>query len=646
MPSSPTVPRRALALLLALAPRTAWAGAWHVPGDADTIAEALLLASEWQTIYVDAATYGGEPPVSVDFPIYILSTDGDPVAYPSFSVFGGTLGLSGGTVGTAEMGDVSPEGMRVTETAAILVVDGAVTLHDVEVDATGGYGVYALDSVVQLDNVGIANASGGAGLKFAAYDDQPNLLVENSRFTSNAATALWAYNVDPAANWLLVEISGTTFSGNSTAEYGGDLRLTGVDETDISGGSFSGATAGTAGGSIYAYNSPLSIADDTLFSGNTAPNGGSIAALGDTSDAALTITSARFTGGRASGATGYGGEIATSGVRVSLTDVASSGAEAVYGAFLHATGSRVTVRDSEVRTATADMGAALYFSDVEEATVRGTTLCGNAATNGPAVFGYQSAVTLDANVLQLNTSTSGGVVQATESALTIRDQTFVANTGASSAVSLAASEATILNNLFSGSPTGVALGGGSTVTEAGYNLYYALDVVDSGYGTLGGDVYEDPQFVATFDPTQCGTEPWLRAGSPAADAGDPRLTDADGSPSDIGAYPVEGAGEPDTGDTGGDTGDGEDTGGETGGPGDVPDADGDGTPDDADCAPDDASIHPGATDDPFDDVDQDCDGSAATGTARGGCGGCDASGGAGGLAILGALAATLRRKRA
>lgn len=142
--------RGALGLALLAAPGVARAGAWHVPGDADTIAECLAFAAEWDVIYVDPATYWREDAVTVTRSVQIQSADmATPVDFPAFVVEGATLRLGNGNL----YGDtwVGVDGAYPVETyAAVLVTDGAFEGHDLDVRVGYGHGVYAVDAQVSL----------------------------------------------------------------------------------------------------------------------------------------------------------------------------------------------------------------------------------------------------------------------------------------------------------------------------------------------------------------------------------------------------------------------------------------------------------------------------------------------------------------
>ncbi len=75
----------------------------------------------------------------------------------------------------------------------------------------------------------------------------------------------------------------------------------------------------------------------------------------------------------------------------------------------------------------------------------------------------------------------------------------------------------------------------------------SLDGLDPGFGAVLAD---EPQFVDTFDPGLCGSEPIPAAGSPLINTGDPDMQDPDGSRSDIGALPgpSDGDQDPDPGE--------------------------------------------------------------------------------------------------
>ncbi len=616
-----------------LAPGSALASSWHVPGDAETIADALELAAAWDTIYVDDARYQGEDPVTVDFDVQIDSMDGDPVDYPAFLVRDATLRLARGVVyGDNFLSGESSSGAFGDEFAAVMVLGGTFEATEVDVHGDLGFGVYAIDADLSLHDCEVSGTYYTPGVKLAAWLGDVALTVSGTTLTGNEAGAIYVLNLYPNLNYAAVTVSDGAFSYNYATEYGADLRLVGIDLVSIADTTFSAASAGAGGGSIYAYQTELSV-EGGRFEDNWAPNAGSILAGTDTGTYGVTLTDVTFSGGLATDLEGAGGEVAVTGVDLVVDGVRASASSAVYGGFLYAAGGSVLVRESVFHEVFADAGGAIFLSEVSDARVEDTRICGGGAFYGGALVAWDSTTALARSVVQATETSGGTAVHVQGGAMSVVNDTFVENPGPYGMIYLLDARAEVIDNIFAGATTGVLRMGTSVVDAAGYNLYWELDTVDAGYGTMGGDLYVDPRFDASFDPTVCG-EPFLAPGSPAIDAGDPSREDPDGTRADIGAYPAVGTEPGDTGDTGPD-----DTG-----PGDTAaDADGDGVSDGEDCAPDDPAVYPGAWDDPLDEVDQDCDGDAATGAARGGCG-CDA-GGSGPTSALVLLALLAARRR-
>jgi hypothetical protein len=644
--------RRRVSIVLALAwiPTEAWA--IQVPSEVQTIQEALTLVDEWGTIYVDDAAYLTENPVTVTVNVHIASEDGDPVAYPQFLVLGATLRLSGGYVqGNQSLRGALSTGEVYEQTSGILALDGAVEGHDLTLIGAYGYGMYAVESDVSLTDSYVYNGNYVYAVKVSSEREDVSVSFTGVTFAYNQAGAVYVQAESPRT-YTVVTVTGSTFSNNSGADYGSDMSLYNVDEAGIASSTFDSASATAAAGSILSSDSNLEIVDSS-FDGNSAPVGGSIVMYGFNRTPTMDIRNTTFQGGSATADGGVGGEIYATEANLTLSDVSAAGSSALYGGFLAVELGSLDMQATNIWDAYAQVGAALYLYGTDASTTT-STFCGNFALQGSTVYATEGALTLLTSVVRQNETSGGAAVETLANPTSVYDVTFVGNTGIGGAVQAVEAPVEVVNTLFTGSTAALTVGGGAYDNVVGYNLYHDIDVV-SDLTTYGDDVFEEPQFHDDFDASDCASEPWLSPSSPAAGAGDPLLANSETSPSDIGAYPVLGGG----GDTGGETGivdtgvidtgwwwpdTGDTAWGETGVG--APDADGDGFPNSEDCAPGDPSIHPGADDDPTDDIDQDCDGDAATGIARGGCG-CDNTGGAAsGAAVvaLGALLAARRRR--
>lgn len=597
-----------------LAPGTARAESWHVPGDSDTIAGVLAYAAPWDSIAVDAATYGGEGPVTVTVDIYVYSADGTPVAYPAFAVVDASLRLEGGSVdGWSTVRGDTFDGLGIEERTGILVLNGDFEGTGVTLDGGGGYGILAIDSRVRLADSVVEGFDARYALKSVSWRRDSYLILDASTIRRNTAGAVYTFDEAPAAHYQSLSVTGSTFEDNASSDEGGDLYLYNVDAAEIRDTTFSRASAAVAGGSILAYDTHATL-EDVTFAENSAPSGGSIYALDTSSTHTLLLTRVGFASGRATEPlAGAGGDIAAAGYAIDATDLTSVDASAVYGGALYLAGGTFHASGADVRGADAEVGGALFLDAVSEAAVTGANLCGNTAADGGALYALDTYTVLDTSAVVANTSAGGGAVQIRGGSASVTDVSFVANDGARGAVDANAATLEIVNDLFVGGLTGVT--GEDVVTSAaGHNLYWQLDQPDAGYTTFGADVHADPLLAPEFDAADCATAPLLQAGSPAEGAGDPARADRD-----IGAFPVAPGG---------------------GGP----DNDGDGVSDGEDCGADDPAVFPGAWDDPLDDIDQDCDGAAATATARGGCA-CGTSGAPAGLGLaLVALVAVGRRR--
>lgn len=136
----------------------------------------------------------------------------------------------------------------------------------------------------------------------------------------------------------------------------------------------------------------------------------------------------------------------------------------------------------------------------------------------------------------------------------------------------------LVNNVVIHSRVGMVIQG-EAPRSSGYNVWFG-NAYNPEWATT--DLSLDPGFMPYEGPL-CDAPFFLSPTSTLRDAGDPTLHDPDGSRSDIGAF--------------------------GGAHARIPDADHDGIGVDLDCDDTDPSISPQAYDQPYDGIDQDCDGS-------------------------------------
>lgn len=169
-----------------------------------------------------------------------------------------------GTISLASTLPTIAQGVTINGPGANqLTIDGGGTIQEMIVSGSG--------INVSVSGLTFANGKGTGG--GAIELDAGTLMVNNSAFTGNAATADGgAIGSFPSS---ALTVSGSFFWGNTSSGYGGAIQSSGaLTATDST---FSGNTATTGGGAIEA-NGASTITNNT-FVANSSPQGGAIAFL-------------------------------------------------------------------------------------------------------------------------------------------------------------------------------------------------------------------------------------------------------------------------------------------------------------------------------------------------------------------------------
>ena len=409
----------------------------------------------------------------------------------------------------------------------------------------------------------------------------------------------------PAGTFTLIdvlEISGTdkltivgAGAGNTIIDGGGFVRVFEVlsfATLEISSLLIANGSSGNGGGIFIASGGTLAMSNGTV-AGNRADRGGGIRNNGS-----LTLTNSTVSGNTAT--RDGGGLVNGSSATATLTNVTVSGNTAMEGGGIWNFIGTVTLTGSTVRDneATGGNGGGLLNARPSSVgrsslTLTNSTVSGNTTTGAGGMFnGSYATATLNNTTISGNNATNdgGGIANAAAGLLTVLNSTINGNIagGGGGGIQHIGESATLKNSIVAGNTGGNCVGAvlsldNNLASDETCNLVPPGDLpgVDPLLGPLANN----------GGPTQTHA---LLPDSPAIDAGDDGAapaTDQRGLPrvgtSDIGAFELQGV-----------------------------DADGDGFDDIAgggtDCEDTDATIFPGATEVPYDSIDQDCDGSDLT----------------------------------
>ena len=628
-------------MILLLAAQAFATDTYYVPSEYATLKSAVKAASNdagASTIVIDAANYSrtDESVIITDDTVTIASADGTRANLPAIAVGSSTLRLQHVQMDqhfTVNMPVSVIDVFGDSQTCTLCAQNSVIEIDDGGFGGSDGASILALDSSVTMTTGEFSGSSRGVQIiGYATAGSKPVSLT----------------NVDFIGVVSAIIVKGKADSGATVP-----LTLTTVHFDH---------NAGSDVPDIDAHNTTIS-GNGVWFDGSDANNGSPVRL--ESTDFTCTACKVEHTWGSTAGFLSAGG---TEDYTVHFSDGSFIADASGVQQFFIDTGGTFWLQNEDVELAGNGAGFAyryggtttldgvrfsgvggsaeglLYLAQTKTLISAGS-FChiGEGKDSDGVIRVYGGSLTMQAAVAQGVEGTSFIELMGSADSATVvdlEDDTFIMDSG--KVLTGPPSRLQMVNTIISGADAGLDPGTWPKGAAGSYNLWFGnlTDWVGSPGTAWGeGDVYDQPpRFIQAFDSHDCSTSPRPSSHSPVIDAGNPEWNDADGTRSDIGALDWDGVA-----DTGEDTaiGDSGDSGGST-----TDDVDGDGVVDADDCAPDDPDVHAGAVDDPENDIDEDCDGVAASYTYGGGCGCVVGSQNAGTIGALVGLSLLARRRRA
>jgi hypothetical protein len=475
----------------------------------------------------------------------LAPSDGVVVTLPPIAVTDGvTLTLQHARITTATTlvlpTDVSDLFEATGPSAAIVVNEATLIVDDVKLVGDSGAGLVVVDGAVSGPGFVAEGFESLRALLVVARLQDASVALTNSTFKSNPAGAvgLWGVGGDVQAHF-----TGTADFEDNGPAAGADLLAIDAYDVLVEGGRFSGSRGVVhedwGGAPIYVFGG--SFACETCTFNNT---GGETATVLDAKLADGDLVS--FTDGEFAPTSEENPVLRVdSGGELSVTGTKFSRAGQLYrgGGVLRMSGARLVGH-----------GVTLGFPAIKivsgTAMIDGLRVCDYGDDGWGLIGTYRSTVTMRKSSIQSlafgGTAILRGYYSLGASTYVVEDNTLVGSDAIF--VSGDVGSLTFTNNLVADSTGGVSLDTVPSPLVNDYNLWaeVATPMVGVAMGTHDL-VVSDVGFVPEYDPTDCESEPYLSAGSPANAAGTPdRADDYGNTPSDIGALDFDDEGSADT----------------------------------------------------------------------------------------------------
>ncbi len=387
-------------------------------------------------------------------------------------------------------------GAIATYNSRLEITDSSFSGNRASIDRTGcGGAMYLSGSTLTLDNVSMeANTAAGAGGAMQLVSTP--LTVKNSIFSNNIAEFGSGGVLDTTGPDTSIVMTDTVISGNSSSvKNGGGLNIINGATLDCSLCTLTDNSASGNGGAVFcAWSGSSATISNSVFSGNSATNGGAIS----TDDANIDCTECTMNNNYATQRGGVIFNDTSSDATITNSTITGNNCD-LWGGVVFNEGLLTLDQSSMSSNMANEVGGAVLNANFDTSGAH-MTIVNSVLNNNRSSYGGAISNMLDGSILTIDSCTvsandadnyGGGAYNSDQAEMTVLNSTFSANNATEyggGIISLASGIVNLQNSTVSGNYT--SIDGGGIYNESTIYLTNTT-CADNAADGLGGGIYSE-----------------------------------------------------------------------------------------------------------------------------------------------------------